>query len=106
MGLACLILDKIRLELSNVQPYAAAADIYCRLYKQPPFREVSVKVFWGTTGSGKSHKAWAYSKDYNRNCPQHYVCGESLKQGDLIRRCIVVLILRLETISGFPQTSI
>lgn len=54
-------------------------DIYVRYYSalrrissdfvQPPFREVSVKVFWGDTGSGKSHTAWeeagvaAYSKD-------------------------------------------
>jgi hypothetical protein len=55
------------------------ADIFCRLYNslrrissdfvQPPFREVTVQIFWGDTGSGKSHKAWeeagssAYSKD-------------------------------------------
>lgn len=38
-------------------------------YLQPPMRSVSVKVFWGSTGAGKSYKAWeeaslaAYSKD-------------------------------------------
>ncbi|AJD07481.1 MAG: replication associated protein [Arizlama virus AZLM_746] len=43
---------------------AIAAD-YC----VPPFTERSAKVFWGPTGTGKSHRAWseagasAYSKD-------------------------------------------
>ncbi len=38
--------------------------------------------------------------DYKRNCPQHDVCGESLRQGDLIvlRRCIIGMGLNLEAV--------
>lgn len=55
------------------------SDIYIRYYQnlhrirsdsvQPMFRVTTAKVFWGPTGTGKSHTAWlesgadAYSKD-------------------------------------------
>jgi len=71
--------DAIRKSAQRGDLESIPADIYCRLYTslkrigtdfiQPPRREVSVKVFWGTTGSGKSFQAWseagpsAYSKD-------------------------------------------
>lgn len=55
------------------------SDVYIRYYgnlhkirsdsQKPDFRSVTVNVFWGPTGTGKSHQAWeragpdAYSKD-------------------------------------------
>jgi hypothetical protein len=44
--------------------------------------------------------------DYNRNCPQHDICGESLKQGDLIvlRRCIIGKGLKLEACIAVVKT--
>lgn len=88
--------DKVRLAASTGDMEGIPSDIYIRYYGnlhriradniQPKFREVEVIVFWGPTGTGKSHRAWteagelAYSKDPRTK----FWCGYDSQQNVII----------------------
>jgi hypothetical protein len=71
--------DEIRKAAQRGSIESVPSDIYVRYYSslrrigtdfvQPPWRDVTVKVYWGDTGSGKSYSAWkeagnhAYAKN-------------------------------------------
>lgn len=73
--------DQVRRDAEQGNFSAIPSDIFIRSYSnlkrihvdslEPEMQEKSVSVFWGTTGSGKSHRAWteagweAYPKDPN-----------------------------------------
>lgn len=57
------------IDRSALVPYYRTLRTIAADFAKPAFRSVTARVYWGRTGSGKSHRAWteagddAYSKD-------------------------------------------